>query len=164
VGPLESFTEHSSSPQVCLLGDAVSTKWFANISLSICQAHAMLPSFASGAGTAIEDAFVLGSALATAFSTPTKTAALSRASVALRVFDKIRQPLATYVQNQSRALARVYSFIDIPEDEPVESIKRRVEGMWSWCRCQLHRLYWLLTRMFFIQPRRTQPQSKLGGL
>ncbi|KAJ7289283.1 hypothetical protein C8J57DRAFT_428970 [Mycena rebaudengoi] len=85
IKPLPSFV----SGRVALIGDA---------------AHAMAPHQGSGAGQAIEDAYILATALGHR-STTRET--LPRA---LRVFDEVRRPAATAVMEKSRMAGRYFSF------------------------------------------------------
>ncbi|KAJ6614102.1 hypothetical protein B0H10DRAFT_175574 [Mycena sp. CBHHK59/15] len=85
VKPLRSFV----SGRVVLIGDA---------------AHAMAPHQGSGAGQAIEDAYILATVLGHR-STTRET--LERA---LRAFDEVRRPAAAGVQERSRMAGRYFSF------------------------------------------------------
>jgi salicylate hydroxylase len=107
----------------------------------------MMPMMASGAGTAIEDAFILGSVLGRALATSTKGETLPRVTAALLVYDLIRRPLANLVQQRSRALSRIYSFVDIPEDEKADPMKGRVRDIWSWGKCHHRYRNWLPTSL-----------------
>ncbi|KAL1665447.1 hypothetical protein GGF50DRAFT_114087 [Schizophyllum commune] len=91
VRPLPSFV--SRSGQVALLGDA---------------AHAMQPFQGSGAGQAIEDAYVLASLLG--------DAAESRMSVdaAIHLYDRIRRPVAQDVASRSRRAGMYYHLLIPP--------------------------------------------------
>lgn len=93
VRPLPSFV--SRSARVALLGDA---------------AHAMQPFQGSGAGQAIEDAYVLASLLG--------RAAESRMSLdsALRLYDDIRRPVAQDVACRSRRAGMYYHHLIPPTD------------------------------------------------
>jgi hypothetical protein len=95
----------------------------------------MTPSLGSGAGSAIEDAFVLGSVLTRAFSpVVSKSEALRSASIALRVYDHIRRPIDTVVQANSMKMSRLFTFADLPEDEPAESLESKMSECWSVCK------------------------------
>ncbi|KAJ7304548.1 hypothetical protein DFH08DRAFT_985774 [Mycena albidolilacea] len=85
VKPLRSFV----SGRTVLIGDA---------------AHAMTPHQGSGAGQAIEDAYILATVLG---HRRTTRANLPRA---LRIFDEIRRPAATAVVEASRMNGRYFSF------------------------------------------------------
>ncbi|KAJ7648636.1 hypothetical protein DFH06DRAFT_1209241 [Mycena polygramma] len=85
VKPLRSFV----SGPVVLIGDA---------------AHAMTPHQGSGAGQAIEDAYILATALGHR-STTRQTLART-----LHIFDEIRRPAATAVVESSRMNGRYFSF------------------------------------------------------
>lgn len=75
----------------------------------------MTPFHASGAGQAIEDAYILASLLARALSSSSsspqssisRTDALSRVSKALQAYSNIRRPIAYDVQARSRYQGRV---------------------------------------------------------
>ncbi|KAI5119670.1 hypothetical protein M0805_007760 [Coniferiporia weirii] len=81
----------STHDRVALLGDA---------------AHAMTPFQGSGAGQAIEDAFILGALLTHPLTT------LSTLCVALKVYEEVRLPHANMVQRLSAENARLYHFDD----------------------------------------------------
>ncbi|KAK7024836.1 salicylate hydroxylase [Favolaschia claudopus] len=82
--PLRSFV----SGNTVLIGDA---------------AHAMTPHQGSGAGQAIEDAYILATVLGH------RTTSRETVPRALRVFDEIRRPLATGVVEASRMNGRFFS-------------------------------------------------------
>ncbi|KAH8111730.1 FAD/NAD-binding domain-containing protein [Phellopilus nigrolimitatus] len=81
----------SSHSRVALVGDA---------------AHAMTPHQGSGAGQAIEDAYVLASILAHPLTT------LESLPAALKVYEAIRLPHANDVQRRSRENGKLYEFTD----------------------------------------------------
>jgi salicylate hydroxylase len=134
VSPLDGWAEQTEDARICVLGDAVShnsATWA--YSLTRPQAHAMTPFQASGAGQAIEDAYVLSKVLAEALlysSDPSKK--LSQVGTALRVYDEVRRPVAIEVQDRSRRAGRVVTMADIAADEPPENIKQATLDIWSW--------------------------------
>ncbi|KAH8111733.1 FAD/NAD-binding domain-containing protein [Phellopilus nigrolimitatus] len=81
----------SSHSRVVLVGDA---------------AHAMTPHQGSGAGQAIEDAYILASILAHPLTT------LASLPAALKVYEAIRLPHANDVQRRSRENGKLYEFAD----------------------------------------------------
>lgn len=116
VKPLKSFI--SSAGNVVLLGDAVSILPFSACvypRLTACdlQAHAMMPFQGSGAGQAIEDAYILGTLLthphafspsSSSSSSPTHT--LQRIA---KVYDAVRRPMAQHVASVSRDAGMLYT-------------------------------------------------------
>ncbi|KZP19639.1 FAD/NAD(P)-binding domain-containing protein [Athelia psychrophila] len=68
------------------------------------SAHAMTPHLGSGAGQAIEDAYILTALLASPKCTP---ASLSRV---LQIYDEVRRPKATNVWHMSRKNGSMYEF------------------------------------------------------
>ncbi|KAJ7625713.1 hypothetical protein FB45DRAFT_922131 [Roridomyces roridus] len=112
VRPLRSFV----SGRTVLIGDA---------------AHAMTPHQGSGAGQAIEDAYIL----ATVLGHPSTTReTLARA---LRIHDEIRRPAALGVQESSRLNGRYFSF----SADGVGHDFERCQGTQLWDRLQkLHGL------------------------
>jgi 2-polyprenyl-6-methoxyphenol hydroxylase-like FAD-dependent oxidoreductase len=99
----------------------------------------MVPALGSGAGSAIEDALVLGSVLGRALQGGCREEKLRRAAIAFQVYDRIRRPLDLLVQEQSRRMGRLYNMVDLPEDEPAESLKAKMSDCWEWSK-------WLLSR------------------
>jgi 2-polyprenyl-6-methoxyphenol hydroxylase-like FAD-dependent oxidoreductase len=93
----------------------------------------MIPSMGSGAGSAIEDAYLLGYIIARAISGSSKGEVFKRLSTALRVYDHIRRPLDCTVHESSRKMGRISTLVDLSEDEPADSIKRQMDECWSWC-------------------------------
>ncbi|KAL0954233.1 hypothetical protein HGRIS_005361 [Hohenbuehelia grisea] len=83
------------SENVALLGDA---------------AHAMSPQQASGAGQAIEDAYILCTLLAHPLTTRTTT------SRALRIYDTIRRPIAEEIAERALLNGRLFG-LQLPEHE-----------------------------------------------
>ncbi|THH08567.1 hypothetical protein EW145_g2622 [Phellinidium pouzarii] len=81
----------STHDRVALLGDA---------------AHAMTPHLGSGAGQAIEDAYILSALLAHPLTT------LSTLPVALKVYEDVRLPHANDVQRRSAENGHLYEFND----------------------------------------------------
>lgn len=72
----------------------------------LLKAHAMTPHQGSGAGQALEDAYVLGSLLGHSSVT------LASLPVALKVYEQIRLPFANEVQRRSAEAAWRQSFQD----------------------------------------------------
>ncbi|KJA23632.1 hypothetical protein HYPSUDRAFT_215178 [Hypholoma sublateritium FD-334 SS-4] len=117
VKPLNSFV----SGNVAILGDA---------------AHAMLPHQGSGAGQAIEDAYILGLLLG---HPSTTRATLSRA---LQIYDDIRRPFSQRVQERSRLNGQYFTlscqeidFNAIPEHEMLTKLKilgKVFTKNWEW--------------------------------
>ncbi|KAI0825625.1 FAD/NAD(P)-binding domain-containing protein [Irpex lacteus] len=95
VKPLKSFI--SSAGNVVLLGDA---------------AHAMMPFQGSGAGQAIEDAYILGTLLthphAFSPSSPSSQSSSSLQRIA-KVYDAVRRPMAQHVASVSRDAGMLYT-------------------------------------------------------
>jgi 2-polyprenyl-6-methoxyphenol hydroxylase-like FAD-dependent oxidoreductase len=91
----------------------------------------MDPTLASGAGSAIEDAYILTYLLARAVDSPS-TEMTTNVTSALLIYDQVRRPLATEVQRQSRALLRIYALADNPEDKSAEALKSRIKEVWKW--------------------------------
>ncbi|KAH8111716.1 FAD/NAD-binding domain-containing protein [Phellopilus nigrolimitatus] len=81
----------SSHSRVALVGDAT---------------HAMTPHQGSGAGQAIEDAYILASILAHPLTT------LASIPAALKVYETVRLPHANDVQRRSRENGKLYEFAD----------------------------------------------------
>ncbi|KAH7915880.1 hypothetical protein BJ138DRAFT_1109221 [Hygrophoropsis aurantiaca] len=110
----------STSGNVALLGDAC---------------HAMTPHFGAGAGQAIEDAFVLGRLLAHDLTT------LSNIPTALRIYQDIRLPFATFVARESFKTGYMTNFlapgyfdgIDLSnEKEDLERLHQALLKQWAW--------------------------------
>ncbi|CAK5267917.1 unnamed protein product [Mycena citricolor] len=115
VKPLRSFV----SGNVALLGDA---------------AHAMQPHQGSGAGQAMEDAYILATILGDA-STTRETLGRS-----LRIYDEIRRPAAQHIASASRLNGRYFSFEEDPMDglegqqlwDRLQHLYQRVVKNWEW--------------------------------
>ncbi|KAF8961501.1 hypothetical protein BDZ97DRAFT_1664184 [Flammula alnicola] len=117
VKPLESFV----SGNVALLGDA---------------AHAMTPHQGSGAGQAIEDAYILSTLLGHALTTK---ATIGRA---LSIYDHIRRPFALQTQERSRLNGRYFTlncqevdFDTVPDHEMLSKLKilgKVFTKNWEW--------------------------------
>ena len=77
------------------------------------KAHAMTPHLGSGAGVAIEDAYVLGAFLASPMTT------ISSLPGVLRLYQSIRLPKGNEVQHRSRIQGKIYeqSFHYIPKSK-----------------------------------------------
>ncbi|KAL4259536.1 FAD/NAD(P)-binding domain superfamily protein [Pleurotus pulmonarius] len=114
VRPLSSYV----TSRVALLGDA---------------AHAMTPHQGSGAGQAIEDAFLLSSLLGSSYTTR------ATASEALRIYDNIRRPFSQDVARRSRLNGRYLTFAGLEaerchDDEELEITKlgEMIARNWEW--------------------------------
>lgn len=116
VKPMKSFV----SGRVALLGDA---------------AHAMCPHQGSGAGQAIEDAYILATVL--------RHRGTHRGNIerALQVYDSVRRPLALHVQERSRLNGRYFTFADdidwerLSESqlwEKLQQLGNRFTRNWEW--------------------------------
>ncbi|RDB27733.1 Salicylate hydroxylase [Hypsizygus marmoreus] len=110
--PLESWTFGNA----VLLGDA---------------AHAMSPQQASGAGQAIEDAFIL----ATLLGHPQTT--LDNVSHALSIYDKIRRPIAMEVAERSLVNGRLFG-LQLPgvplgnDPDRLPELGDAIKDNWKW--------------------------------
>jgi salicylate hydroxylase len=95
----------------------------------------MLPYLGLGASQALEDAFLLAKLLQAALKSgplPSRTETLTRASVALKVYDRVRRPIALEAQRRSRLQGRLYSLAEGPEcGDPIE-MERRTNENWTW--------------------------------
>ncbi|KAI0682373.1 FAD/NAD(P)-binding domain-containing protein [Cytidiella melzeri] len=121
VKPLSSFV--SSAGNVAVLGDA---------------AHAMMPYQGSGAGQAIEDAYILGILL----THPLCTTPHHLPRVA-QVYDAVRRPVAQHVASVSRDAGLLYT-LNYPgltfgggeekemEGEKLEEVYARIRMNWEW--------------------------------
>ncbi|KAF8880242.1 salicylate hydroxylase [Gymnopilus junonius] len=109
VKPLGSFV----SRHVAILGDA---------------AHAMTPHQGSGAGQAIEDAFILSTLLGHPLTTR------DTISRALNIYDHIRRPFALQVQERSR-LNGQYFTLSAPEIDFdfLKTLAQIFTKNWEWC-------------------------------
>ncbi|KAI0070639.1 FAD/NAD(P)-binding domain-containing protein [Panus rudis PR-1116 ss-1] len=99
-----------SKGRVTLLGDA---------------AHAMTPHQGSGAGQAIEDAYILSRLL----SHPCTTR--DNLSFALSAYEYIRMPLSQHVVRASRENGKMYEFNSI-YGEDYNELGHRLDAQWSW--------------------------------
>ncbi|KAF8656075.1 hypothetical protein AX16_002775 [Volvariella volvacea WC 439] len=112
VKPLRSWVKGS----VALLGDA---------------AHAMSPQQASGAGQAIEDAYILATLLGHPLTT------LQNIDEVLEIYDSIRRPMATEVQERSLLNGRYFG-LQLPgldsttEFDRLPEIGEAIKANWSW--------------------------------
>ncbi|KAJ3576558.1 hypothetical protein NP233_g350 [Leucocoprinus birnbaumii] len=119
VKPLSTFVDS----RVALIGDA---------------AHAMLPTQGSGAGQAIEDAFILATVLGNT-KTDRSVASVQRA---LKVYDLVRRPRAREVQERSRMNENYFSlkyrdvdFSSLRGDKLYASLVELMETVkqnWAW--------------------------------
>ncbi|XP_006459039.1 hypothetical protein AGABI2DRAFT_177137 [Agaricus bisporus var. bisporus H97] len=95
------------------------------------SAHAMSPQQASGAGQAIEDAFLLSTLLGH------KSTNLSNVQTALQIYDTVRRPIAEEVAERSLENGRLFGLqlagFDA-DDEPdrLPEIGEAVKQNWSW--------------------------------
>lgn len=103
------------SGRVTILGDA---------------AHAMAPHEGSGAGQAIEDAYILGTLLGHALTT------LDTLPAALGVYDRVRRPFAELVQRKSRENGMLFTFQrhDVCDNSPatLADLAYSVRTNWEW--------------------------------
>ncbi|KZV72615.1 FAD/NAD-P-binding domain-containing protein [Peniophora sp. CONT] len=109
----EGFAEGKGDPNVALVGDA---------------AHAMLPHLGSGAGTGIEDAFVLASLLG---HPQTRRANLPGI---LRTYDALRVPRAAYIATMSERAEKIYNGLGPSGADDVgrrKDISSQWEGIWN---------------------------------
>jgi hypothetical protein len=95
----------------------------------------MTPSLGSGAGSAIEDGYLLVFVIARANYTGSRDERLRHASSALRIYDQIRRPIGNLVQANAMKMSRLFTFVDLPEDEPGESLERKMSKCWTLCEC-----------------------------
>ncbi|KZP18795.1 FAD/NAD(P)-binding domain-containing protein [Athelia psychrophila] len=125
------------------------TRWAINVAqkMSTCvssrvaiigdSAHAMTPNLGSGAGQAIEDAYVLAALIANPKCT---RSSLPRV---LQIYDEVRPPKASNVRHLSRTNGLIYEFNGAGfehiglHDENVSSevltqIGKEAEGHWEW--------------------------------
>ncbi|KAG6909506.1 hypothetical protein DXG01_017063 [Tephrocybe rancida] len=115
IKPLDSFI----SGGVALIGDA---------------AHAMTPHQGSGAGQALEDAYILGTVLGHPSTTRTT---LDRA---LHIFDHIRRPHALRVAEKSRRNGQIFTLHDLdleglPDDAllvELNTLSEEFTKSWEW--------------------------------
>lgn len=94
-------------------------------------AHAMSPQQASGAGQAIEDAYVLCTLLGHRLTN------LGNVSAALAIYNKIRRPMATEVQQRSLLNGELFG-LQLPgldadaEPERLHEVGERIKENWKW--------------------------------
>ncbi|GJJ14209.1 hypothetical protein Clacol_008471 [Clathrus columnatus] len=103
--PLETYVNGN----VAILGDA---------------AHGMLPHMGSGAGQAIEDAYILSELL----SLPQTTK--RNLKLVLKAYDYVRRPRANKVLTRSRDVGEIYEFRG-PSGDNQTGIRKDLENMWS---------------------------------
>lgn len=124
VRPLQTFV----SGRVCVIGDA---------------AHAMHPHQGAGAGQSIDDAYVLGSLLASAINVSSGTTGLrSIVPKILETYDTIRRPSAQAVAAKSRSHAFLFTYrlphkdkwrsVDRNNDSEMLEVERRMNSDWEW--------------------------------
>ena len=115
---LWALFDHAPIPQlwqgnVCLLGDA---------------AHASTPHQGSGAGMALEDAYVLSSLLS-------HVRGAEELEIAFEAYDHIRRPRDMNLVETSRACGEVYEFLGPETGDDVqkigENLSRRYEWIWE---------------------------------
>ncbi|KZP27531.1 FAD/NAD(P)-binding domain-containing protein [Athelia psychrophila] len=108
ITPLSTFV----SGRVAILGDS---------------AHAMTPHVGSGAGQAIEDAYILATLLASPACTP---ASLPRV---LQIYDTVRRPQANDVWRRSRANGMTYEFASAGGETLAKMAAEAEENYdWAW--------------------------------
>ncbi|KAL1749297.1 hypothetical protein HDZ31DRAFT_59581 [Schizophyllum fasciatum] len=95
VKPVDIYADDA----VMLLGDAV---------------HALTPHLGAGAGQAIEDAYVLGRILGHVSSKSGPGSVLAPATMTL--YNRLRPPVANFVQARARLQTRFYNFNEVGED------------------------------------------------
>jgi len=108
--------------RVFLLGDA---------------AHGMTPHQGSGAGAAVEDAYILASLLSSRFCTKLKIPAIAK------VYDSIRRPRGNQAIERARAAGRLcqiaspgFEDVEVGADVDAERLRSLVGMMaknWEWC-------------------------------
>ncbi|KAJ8496542.1 hypothetical protein ONZ45_g12408 [Pleurotus djamor] len=106
--------------------------WVAgNVALLGDAAHAMSPQQASGAGQAIEDAYVLCSLLGHQLTT------VKTISRALQIYDEIRRPIAMEVAERSLINGRLFG-LQLPgfnadkEPERLTEVGEAIKANWRW--------------------------------
>ncbi|KAG5644252.1 hypothetical protein DXG03_008790 [Asterophora parasitica] len=132
VKPLSSFI----SGRVALIGDAVGATLvlFYPALTAVIQAHAMGPHQGSGAGQAIEDAYILATVLGHR-STTQKTL-----HHALRIFNDVRRPKALEVAEKSRRNGQLFmmhgqQFEDLAQDvvqHKLRTLSEEFTEIWKW--------------------------------
>lgn len=102
------------------------------------SAHAMLPHQGSGAGHAIEDAYILGRCLKDFFNAHNDSTSKSRSlSTWTQLYQDIRLPRAQKAQVTSRQAGEVYEmqgpdFKDLSYEECLPVIAQKLEGRMRW--------------------------------
>lgn len=112
---LWALFDHGPIPQlwqgnVCLLGDA---------------AHASTPHQGSGAGMALEDAYVLSSLLG-------HVGGAEELEIAFEAYDHIRRPRDMKLVETSRACGEVYEFHGLETGDDVEKIDENLSRRYDW--------------------------------
>ncbi|KIK05653.1 hypothetical protein K443DRAFT_334762 [Laccaria amethystina LaAM-08-1] len=102
-----------------------------NVALLGDAAHAMSPQQASGAGQAIEDAFVLATLLGH------RLTRLGNVHQALSIYDSVRRPIATEVAHRSLVNGRLFGLqhpdLDADmEPERLPEIGEAIKDNWKW--------------------------------
>jgi salicylate hydroxylase len=96
----------------------------------------MLPYLGVGATQALEDAIVLSKLLQVTIKPKpllSRGELLTRVSIALKVYDRVRRPNALEAQRRSRLQGRFYSLAEGPKcDDPVD-MERYTNENWAWC-------------------------------
>ena len=110
-GPIPRFWKG----RVCLLGDA---------------AHASTPHQGSGAGMALEDAYVLSSLLGHVRMAEEEDGELVES--AFEAYDRVRRPRAMKLVETSRACGDVYEFLAPETGEDVGKIDANLSGRYDW--------------------------------
>ncbi|THH02108.1 hypothetical protein EW026_g739 [Hermanssonia centrifuga] len=96
-----------------------------NVALVGDAAHAMAPHQGSGAGQAIEDAYILANLLGHPFTT------LDTLSHTLKAYEHVRLPLANNVRTTSRNTGPMFEFKSSSGDD-YKAIKATMEHQWDW--------------------------------
>lgn len=109
----------SDAGRVCIIGDA---------------AHATTPHKGSGAGMAIEDAFILGRLLAETLSEASVDAGKA-ISAAFRVYDATRRARTQHLVEDSRETGQLYDLelagFDADKEKIKESLLTRMDWVWN---------------------------------
>jgi salicylate hydroxylase len=97
----------------------------------------MVPHQGTGAGQAVEDAYVLSSLLLRALApiasaSPPKHELLLRAETALKVYDQIRVPVTHDAARRAVNNGQLITLAEGKEAQEAEEMQRRVEKIWHW--------------------------------
>ncbi|KAI2468654.1 mannitol 1-phosphate dehydrogenase [Annulohypoxylon bovei var. microspora] len=99
---------YSTSPRICLLGDA---------------AHATTPHQGSGAGMCIEDSYILGSLIG-------ESKSVQDLDKAFKAYDEVRRPRTQKLVETSREAGMLYEFE--LEGDDLEAIEKNFKSRMSW--------------------------------